>query len=32
MNARDRYDINSKEGCGRVYVHKLFNLIHSYTV
>ena len=32
MNAKDRFDNNTKQGCGRVYVHKLFNLIHSYTV
>lgn len=32
MKAKDRLDTYSKEGCARVYIHKLFNLIHSYTV
>ena len=32
MSAKDRNDKFSKEGCGRVYAHKLFNIVHSYTV
>ena len=32
MGSKDRNDFNTKEGCARVYVHRLFNLIHSYTV
>lgn len=32
MSARDKYDSLTKEGCARVFNHKLFNIVHSYTV
>lgn len=32
MSAKERYDNHSKEGCARVYYHRKFNMIHSYTV
>jgi cytosolic carboxypeptidase protein 5 len=32
MKAKDRFDNHTKEGCGRVYYHKRFKLLHSYTV
>lgn len=32
MGAKDKHDEHTKEGCGRVFNHKLFGIIHSYTV
>lgn len=32
MNAKAKNDSHTKEGCARVFVHRLFNMIHSYTV
>lgn len=32
MKAKHKHDNFSKEGCARVFMHKLFNIVHSYTV
>ena len=32
MNARDRGEDMTKEGCGRVVVYRLANIVHSYTL
>lgn len=32
MNFKDRFEDMSKEGCGRVAIYKLGNIIHSYTL
>lgn len=32
MIAKDRQDIKTKEGCGRVVAHRIANVVHSYTV
>lgn len=32
MSSKDKNDSHTKEGCARVFVHRLFNMIHSYTV
>lgn len=32
MKAKDKFDNFNKEGCARVFYHKKFKLIHSYTV
>jgi hypothetical protein len=32
MTAKDKQEAKMKEGCGRVIVHKLSNLLHSYTI
>lgn len=32
MTAKDKQDVKTKEGCGRVVVHKVANVWHSYTV
>lgn len=32
MNARDRFEDLTKEGCGRVVMHKAANIIHSYSL
>ena len=32
MNAKDRNEEMTKEGCGRVVMHRLAKIIHSYSV
>ena len=32
MNAKDRFENLTKEGCGRVVMHKEANIIHSYSL
>ena len=32
MASKDRFESVSKEGCGRVNVYKINNIIHSYTL
>ena len=32
MNAKDRFEDLTKEGCGRVVMHKEANIIHSYSL
>lgn len=32
MKEKDRFEDLTKEGCGRVYVHKTVGLIHAYTL
>lgn len=32
MGYKDRQEFKTKEGCGRVVVHRLANVLHSYTV
>jgi hypothetical protein len=32
MNAKDRNEDLTKEGCGRVVMHKLAKIIHSYSI
>ena len=32
MKSKDKFDSVNKEGCARVYYHKKFKIIHSYTV
>jgi hypothetical protein len=32
MTIRQKNEKYSKEGCARVYMHKIFNIVHSYTV
>lgn len=32
MNAKDRNEDLTKEGCGRVVMHRLAKIIHSYSV
>ena len=32
MNAKDRCDSLSKEGCGRVVMYKVADIIHSYSL
>lgn len=32
MTAKDKNDYLSKEGCGRVFAHRQFDIVHSYTV
>lgn len=32
MNAKDRFEDMTKEGCGRVVMYRLANIIHSYSL
>ena len=32
MNSRDRFEERTKEGCGRVVMHRLAGVIHSYSL
>lgn len=32
MNSKDRNEERTKEGCGRVVMHRLANIIHSYSL
>jgi hypothetical protein len=32
MKARDRFEDLTKEGCGRVVMHKLTGIIHSFSL
>ena len=32
MNAKDKFEDLTKEGCGRVVMHKEANIIHSYSL
>ena len=32
MNAKDRFEDLTKQGCGRVVMHKQANIIHSYSL
>lgn len=32
MNSKDRNEERTKEGCGRVVMHKIAKIIHSYSL
>lgn len=32
MNSKDRNEERTKEGCGRVVMHRIANIIHSYSL
>jgi len=32
MKAKDKFEDLTKEGCGRVVMHRLAKIIHSYSV
>ncbi len=32
MRSKHKNDNHSKQGCARVFMHKLFKIVHSYTV
>ena len=32
MSHKDRFEELTKEGCGRVVIYKMTNIIHSYTL
>jgi cytosolic carboxypeptidase protein 5 len=32
MNSKDRNEERTKEGCGRVVMHRMANIIHSYSL